>query len=263
MNTLWITVPAAVIPSVILLWYFYSRDKYPEPPRVVFATFVLGVLTVIPVLLFAVPVMSFIGRVENPLAFGASVGFLAAAIPEEFFKFLVIYYYCMRHSEFDEPMDGLVYGVTASLGFATLENVLYVSSGGLVVAIVRAVSAVPMHASLGAVMGYYCGQAKFQPGNRRRLLFLAWFVPMLLHGFYDMPVLAMAKYMGIPIGGGGAAPEREFGTTDALVALGAVGIAFLCLVITIVTAILLARKQKQLQMEVRQANSASTASATE
>jgi len=255
-------VPAAIVPSVMLLWYFYSRDKYPEPPRVVLATFVLGVLTVIPVLLFAVPIMSFIGDVENPLAFGAVVGFLAAGVPEEFFKFLVIYYYCMRHSEFDEPMDGLVYGVAASLGFATLENVLYVSSGGLVVAIVRAVSAVPMHASLGAVMGYYCGQAKFQPERRRRLLFMAWFVPMLLHSFYDFPVLAMAKYLGIPIGGSSAA-EREFTMTDTLVALGAVGVAFVCLIITIVTAILLARKQKQLQAEFQQASAAATPSSGE
>lgn len=87
-------------------------------------------------------------------------------------------------------MDGIVYGATASLGFATLENVLYVSDGGLHVAILRAFLAVPGHAFLGAIMGYYVSRAKFTGGDRRPLLVRALAIPILLHGLYDTPLLA-------------------------------------------------------------------------
>jgi RsiW-degrading membrane proteinase PrsW (M82 family) len=155
LNNLFLTIPAAVIPSLLLLWHFYRKDKYPEPPRVVFVTFGLGVLTVIPVVIVALSVIFIVSKRENPYAYGAAIGCLSAGAPEEFFKFTVIYFYCMRHSAFDEPIDGLVHGVSASLGFATLKNILYVSQGGLIMALARALTAVPLHASLGR------GGAKF------------------------------------------------------------------------------------------------------
>jgi hypothetical protein len=99
----------------------------------------------------------------------------------------------MRHKEFDEPMDGVVYGAIASLGFATLENTLYVTQGGVGQAVLRALSAVPGHACMGAIMGYYVGQAKFTPAKRTSLLAKAYFIPMLLHGAYDAPLMSMSR----------------------------------------------------------------------
>ena len=84
-------------------------------------------------------------------------------IPEETFKYLVLTRYSARHRAFDEPMDGIVYGAVASLGFAALENLLYVGSGDLGTAVARAATAVPGHAFTGAIMGYYVGQARFGP----------------------------------------------------------------------------------------------------
>lgn len=193
MSPLAITVPAAVVPSLALLWHFYSKDKYPEPPGVVCITFGLGVLSIIPAVLVALPMLLLLREVgfENPYLAGLSDAFLLAAVPEETFKLAVLLLYSARRSAFDEPMDGLVYGVTASLGFATLENVLYVLDGGLGVAVARALTAVPGHAMLGAIMGYYVGQARFAPQQRRSLLLKAWAVPVLLHGLYDFPLLTV------------------------------------------------------------------------
>jgi RsiW-degrading membrane proteinase PrsW (M82 family) len=181
-----------VTPSLLLLWYFHSRDVYPEPGRVVWTTFALGVLTAGPVLLFALPMGAFLELLSDPFAAGAYEAFVLAAIPEETLKLAVLLWYARRHSAFDEPMDGLVYGVAASLGFATLENILYVAQGGLGVAILRAVTSIPGHATFGAIMGYYVGQAHFSRGRGRLFVAKAWFIPVLLHGLYDTPLLSAA-----------------------------------------------------------------------
>lgn len=185
----------AVVPALLLLWFFHSRDAYPEPPRVVWATFFLGVLSIPAVLLVALPAKHLLHGITNPYQYGLADAFVCAAIPEEFFKFVVLTGYAARHSEFNEPMDGVVYGVAASLGFATLENILYVGSGGLGVGLMRAFSAVPGHAFTGVVMGYYVGRARFaRPELRGALYGLALLGPMLLHGMYDFPLLVIAHY---------------------------------------------------------------------
>ncbi len=184
---------SAIAPSMLLMWYFYKRDVFPEPGKVLWITFGLGVLTVFPVLLVAGPASLVVTEIPGSALNGFSTAFLLAAIPEEFFKFTVVWLYASRHVEFDEPMDGIVYGAVASLGFATFENVMYVAGGGTEVAILRAITAVPLHAFLGAIMGYFVGQARFAPeGKGRGMLWgLAIGVPILLHGLYDFPLLAM------------------------------------------------------------------------
>ncbi len=182
-----ILIAASVVPSLLLLWYFVRKDKFPEPPKVIWATFFLGVVIVVPVVPLAMALQEL--AADGPplyVAFGSA--FLGAAVPEEFCKLMVLLFYCRRHSEFDEPMDGMVYGVAVSLGFATLENILYVSEGGLTIAIVRAVTAVPGHAMLGAIMGFYVGLGHFS-ARPRHYLWLAFLVPVALHGLYDYPLM--------------------------------------------------------------------------
>lgn len=192
----WAILPAsAVVPSLLLIWYFHKRDLFREPPRVLWATFGLGVAVTVPVVLVALPLTPLLEQLHNPHAKGLAEAFLMAAIPEELFKFLVVRLYCARHREFDEPMDGIVYGAAASLGFASLENILYVSQGGLGVALMRAITAVPNHAFLGALMGYYVGQARFSPETARQSTRLALLVPILLHGIYDYPLLASKAHV--------------------------------------------------------------------
>jgi RsiW-degrading membrane proteinase PrsW (M82 family) len=182
---------SAVVPSMLLIWFFHARDVYPEPQRVVWATFGLGVATCVPAIALELPIAAAIKNVPNPLAQGTLEGFFCAGMVEEALKYCVVVFYCMRHREFDEPMDGIVYGAVASLGFATLENVLYVSQGGLGQAVLRAASAVPGHACMGAIMGYFVGQAKFAREGRGALLAKAYVVPWLLHGLYDAPLLTV------------------------------------------------------------------------
>jgi protease PrsW len=234
-----ITIPAAVLPSLLLLWYFLSRDVNPEPRGAVLKTFGLGVLVVLPVLVVALPVLFLfvqpVARV-NPLAGAVSAGFLTAAVPEEFFKFVVVAFWCARRPEFDEPMDGIVYGATASLGFATMENILYVSGGGLEMAVGRAFTAVPCHAFLGAIMGYYVGQALFRPERRGAFLATGLGLAILLHGLYDSSLLML-----------------QFGGEDLLNAhplftVGLVAFAFGLLIVMGVWTILLVQRLRHEQL---------------
>lgn len=182
-----------MVPALILLFYFHKRDAYPEPGRILLGTFLWGAASCVPAVMLAWPMDALIkaSGLSGGLLGGFLSAFLAAAIPEELAKMGVVRFYAMRKSAFDEPMDGIVYGATAALGFAALENVLYVSDGGLGVAVLRAVTAVPGHALYGAVMGYFLGQHRFATEGRGSLLWKAVSIPILMHGIYDWPLLAM------------------------------------------------------------------------
>lgn len=184
---------AAVVPSLLILWFFLARDRHPEPRAVLLRTFGYGVLICLPAALleWGLQVAS------EPLALSPTAqsllfAFGGAALCEELLKFWIVYGYCRTHASFDEPLDGIIYGVTASLGFATLENVLYVASNGMGVAITRALLAVPGHACWGALMGYYIGQAQFASSHKGRNLALAIGLPVALHGLYDFPIMLLS-----------------------------------------------------------------------
>ncbi len=183
---------SAVVPSLLLMWYFHRRDVFREPARDLWIVFGGGVLIVLPVLAVARPIDPWIDAIDPPLLYGLASAFFQAAIPEELFK-LVVLWLALRLAAFDEPMDGVVYGVAASLGFATLENVVYVANGGAAVALTRALTAVPSHAFLGVIMGFFVGRARFDDERRSVLMALGLAVPVVLHGLYDWPLLAAAR----------------------------------------------------------------------
>jgi len=238
---------SAIVPSLLLIWYFYSRDVHREPAQVLWTVFGLGVASVIPVLAIALPV-SILAKdaFENAYLTGLFEAFCEAAIPEELCKFMVVYLYASHHKECDEPMDGIVYGAVASLGFATLENVMYSMGGGLSVAVMRAFTAVPCHAFCGAIMGYYVGQAKFGAVGKSRkwLLFQAWLWPMLLHGLYDFPLLAVKTANE----GGGLSGDK------ALPMMALLSLTLVALIVLWVWAVVLTRKLHREQVETMKAS---------
>ena len=237
---------SAIVPSLLLLWFFHSRDVYPEPAPVIWATFSLGVTTVVPVLVVDAAIVRWLGHPASPYADGFGQGFLVAAIPEEFFKFLVVVLYCSRHREFDEPMDGIVYGSVASLGFATLENILYVSEHGIGIAFVRAVSAVPGHAFMGALMGYFVGQAKFNPARGASLLVRGYLTAMVLHGLYDAGLFTINSMTE-------RAPHHELQGQTAAAAGGLLVMTLAVLVFEGVWALRLMQRLRREQFELARA----------
>ena len=119
-----------------------------------------------------------------------SSSFLSAAWSEELLKFVILYFIVLRRNEFNEPMDGIVYGVTVSLGFATFENYDYVfrwaEEWGVdpyQMAIWRSYSAVPMHGLMGCIMGFYFGMYAFSAN--KKYIILCLLIPFIIHGLYN------------------------------------------------------------------------------
>ena len=112
--------------------------------------------------------------------------FFVVGLGEELFKFLALMFVAFPRKNFNEPFDGIVYSVMIGLGFASFENIMYVFEGGIGVAFMRTFTAVPMHAAMGVIMGYYVGKAKFQRGDRRTDTAIIGLVcAVLFHGAYD------------------------------------------------------------------------------
>lgn len=186
---IWLHV-LAIAPALLLLWYFTSRDLYPEPRCLIWLTFGLGFGAAAPAAYIGETLFFPLADLaSNPWIASAILAFPVVAGIEELSKFSVLYLFCRRWNDFDEPMDGLVYGVAASLGFAAIENWSYVYASGLETALWRAVSAVPFHGMAGAIMGYYFGLAHFIPNRRPTYFTLALLIPILLHGAYDYPLI--------------------------------------------------------------------------
>jgi RsiW-degrading membrane proteinase PrsW (M82 family) len=181
----------ALAPCLFLLWYFYHRDKYePEPKKMIIKVFLLGAAMVIPAGIIEIIIMSGLEIIMSGVLYFFIISFFVIAPCEELFKYVVVKYSVYKSIEFDEVMDGIVYTVSASLGFATIENIIYVLQQGIGTGIARAFLAVPGHAFFGAVMGYYIGLAKFTNGKEKQLLTRGIMFAILLHGLYDFLILA-------------------------------------------------------------------------
>lgn len=177
----------ALTPIFLILWYIYVRDKYEKEPLSLCLKIALwGFLSFMPIV-----VIEMILDALDKSALWQS--FVVAALTEEIFKFLVVYKFAYKEEEFNEPFDGIVYSVFASLGFAAIENVFYVLSGGVTVGITRMFTAAPAHAIFGVTMGYFLGLAKFNP-EKKSNFYRAIIYPIALHGFYNY-ILMSGNYI--------------------------------------------------------------------
>ena len=185
----------AIAPVAFLLIYIYEKDVIAkEPKSALIKAFCGGAfLTVIAVLIsHAIWTVFFYEAEEWENAFLSAFGqaFLEAALPEEFFKFLILYLFVWKSKDFDENFDGIVYAVFVSMGFACTENILYTFQNGEGTGIMRAFTAVPGHFFFAVIMGYYFSLAKFTNDTRSNLI-KSLFFPILAHGVYDMILFLM------------------------------------------------------------------------
>lgn len=171
---------AGVAPAVALMSYFYLKDRISEPIPLIIRTFIFGIILVFPIMFIQ---YAFTAEGLSGNSFVQS--FLIIAFTEEFFKWFIFLYTIYQHSEFDAHYDGIVYAVAISLGFATVENILYLFTNGIEYAFSRALFPVSSHALFGVIMGFYFGKAKMSMMKKKRNIVLAFIMPYLLHGIYN------------------------------------------------------------------------------
>ncbi len=184
-----ISLAMAIAPALVLVVYYYRQDKRkPEPKGLIVKIFLLGILSIIPAILLELAVSTLEDLVSWwRLGYYLFKAFVVAAICEELIKLWVVKTVAYNNVHFDEVMDGVVYTIVASLGFACIENILYVLGRGWTVALVRAFTAVPMHAVCSGMMGYYIGKAKFtsEKAEESILIKRGFWIAVGLHGLYD------------------------------------------------------------------------------
>ena len=180
---------SAILPVALLLVFIYCKDKYQhEPLGKLLLTFFVGCLSVIPAALQETVLMAIAPSADMlPVANGIYNGYIVAGFSEELWKLILLMLVIWKSPHFDEYFDGIVYAAYLSLGFACVENVMYVFQGEdqMLTALTRGLLAVPAHFLFAVIMGYHLSLAKFDPENRRSHLFRALLYPALMHGTYD------------------------------------------------------------------------------
>jgi RsiW-degrading membrane proteinase PrsW (M82 family) len=194
-----VIVASAIAPALLLLWLVVTADSRPEPPKLVLIAVLLGTLGAILAAIVESVIVPLLPASANPLRILES-SFLLTGIPEETLKIAFIAAIGLRAHDFDEPMDGVVYGAAVGLGFAAFENFFYLwgEPDWVSVAIMRGLLTIPFHGALGAIAGAYIAVARFGGAlggdrhshwRRPRLLLSAWLVPVILHSLFDTAVM--------------------------------------------------------------------------
>lgn len=230
-------IALAIAPGIAICLYIFYRDIYNREPKLnLIISFILGCVAIVPAILFE----GKFGSANDGTVGGVAIfAYAVVAFSEEFSKFLGLRLYSYNQKSFDEPLDGIVYSVMVSMGFATLENVMYVlkyaqQGMGYQVAFQRMFLSVPAHATFAVVMGYYVGKAKFNPKNSFSLMLMGLVGAIFFHGTYDF--FLFVKDTGL----------LKENTADGLLAVGAI-VSF---IIALILSSKLIRRQRRVSMQI-------------
>ena len=179
----------SILPVIILLIYIYRKDKYEkEPLKLLAKAFFFGILSAVATLIVLLPFsVNYFYNLVSPTIYIILESFLFAAIPEETLKFLFLFILIWRNKEFNEYMDGIVYAVFVSMGFACFENILYLYDSSTLHAITRGIFSVPGHFLNAVVMGYYFSLAKFSNSKILTIIYLivGLVLAIMMHGIFN------------------------------------------------------------------------------
>ena len=181
-------IAIAIAPGIAICMFIFYKDIYNREPKLnLVVSFILGCLAILPAVFFE---DAFSSSNNGTVAGVAVFAYAVVAFSEEFSKFLGLRLYSYNLKSFDEPLDGIVYSVMVSMGFATLENILYVEKyaavgQGLQIGIQRMFLSVPAHATFAVIMGYFVGKAKFDPKNSFMLMLMGLLAAIFFHGTFD------------------------------------------------------------------------------
>jgi protease PrsW len=223
---------AAVAPALLILWLVVAADERPGPPLKVWTAFVLGAASISLLGVLRAPFAAILAAPENPWVAQVLRSVFGVALPEETVKILVIVAVAARRRPFADPMDTVVYGAAAGLGFAAYENLAYLVQHAEMwqsLAALRSVLTVPFHGALGVIAGAYLAIARsgtalgahrhHRDWARISSRILVLLGPVALHAAFDFPLLTLQQNPEID-------PSIRLMLGSASVLIGVSGIAF-------------------------------------
>jgi len=202
-----------ILPSFLWLQFYLRKDVHPEPKSMVLKVFFYGMLFTIPASFLETIIFKIVSPLErfyfpNSAIFILNV-FLAIALVEEYLKFLIVKQRVLDDSEFDEPVDAMIYMIIAGLGFAAAENILILISAGnqgsviggflrpldtaflgeiFGISILRFFGATFLHALASAIVGFFIGLSFFEKKKRNKLISIGLILAVILHGLYNFSI---------------------------------------------------------------------------
>ena len=180
----------AIAPVATIILWIYLKDKYDKEPVITLSKFfILGIL----VSALAIYVEELLIKLNTFSKIGDMIyiSFIVAGLTEEGLKALILIPNLLRERNFNEKLDGIIYSVFLSLGFATVENIIYIlfedPTSVFQVSIIRAIISIPAHMMFAIIMGYYISKYKFNSSKYKpkTYLIISIIVPILLHGIFD------------------------------------------------------------------------------
>ena len=177
-------IALAIAPGIAICLYLFYTDVFNrEPKKNLIISFFLGCLAILPAIFFE----KTFEYTQNGTILGTAVfAYAIVGFSEEFSKYLGLRFYSYNQKAFDEPLDGIVYAVMVSMGFATLENLLYAYKfQSMQVQVMRMFLSVPAHATFAVIMGYFIGKAKFNSKKSIGLMISGLVGAIIFHGSFD------------------------------------------------------------------------------
>ena len=201
-----------ILPSLVWLSYYLRKDSHPEPKLMILKVFILGFLITLPVFLVQIGLSALLVEVKLP-TFIISIlyWFFVIALTEEFFKYLVVKKAIFKNSNLDEPLDIMIYMIIAALGFAALENILYLFSPAdnlsfnqvlnntFMISFVRFIGATFLHTLASGTLGYFLVIESHQIKKSGWFSFLGLFLASTLHGFYNFSIMTFKGTLQVAV----------------------------------------------------------------
>lgn len=201
-----------ILPSLTWLAYYLKKDLHPEPKRMILTIFLWGAAITLPVFFIQIGLAALLANI-NFSSFITSViyWFIVISLTEEIFKYLVVKLKVLNSPHLDEPLDVMLYMVITALGFAALENILYLFSPvdqmtindliarTLIVSFIRFIGATFLHALCSAILGYFLALSFYEPKKKIKYIFYGLLLSVGLHGFYDFSIMTIDGFAKILI----------------------------------------------------------------
>jgi len=194
------------------LFYYLTKDIHPEPKKMIVKIFLWGALITVPVFFVQIGLTNLLDMFAmNSIVKNIVYWFLVIAFSEEFFKYLVVRAKVFNSPHLDEPLDIMLYMVISALGFAAIENILYLFSPigqmslgqvidrTLLVDLIRFIGAVFLHTLCSAIVGYSLAISFYKAKNKKLIFGIGILVATVLHGFYDFSIMTLTGQSNINI----------------------------------------------------------------